>query len=541
MAVGGTQLRKALGAIKDSTQVGLAKVNSDYKELDIAIVKATNHVEGPAKERHIQAIFSAISAARPRADIAYCIYALARRLAKTHNWAVAVKTLVVIHRALREVDSTFREELIYYGRSRNHLLNLAHFKDDSSSHAWDYSAWVRTYALFLEERLECFCVLKYDIETDQPRTKDLDSVELLDQLSALQQLLFHLLACEPLGAAVYNNLIHVGLSMVAGESVKIYKAISDGTINMVDKFFEMKRDDAVKALEIYRKAMKQAKQLSSFYELCKSLGLGRGERFIKIEQLSESFLTAMEEYVIDAPLAKNQEMNNKLPAPKVVLALEYKKVPEMEVAPKASPPPPEPVKVDVPAIELPDLLVLDDPSPVASDLDEKNSMALAMVPVSNPSTDAASFGTDLASGTTGWELALVTAPSSIEGAATATKLGGGLDKLTLDRLYDDALRRANQNVSYNQWNMEPMAGPMMPQVAHNPFYASNAFATPHSMQMAAMAYQQQAFLLQQQTMMAQQPQPPLNPFSNPYNVGAHQFGPGMHPHLQAYNPYAGFS
>ncbi|MCL7022911.1 hypothetical protein MKW94_019793, partial [Papaver nudicaule] len=53
---GGTQksLRKALGAIKDSTTVGLAKVNSDYKELDIAIVRATNHVERPAKEKHIR-------------------------------------------------------------------------------------------------------------------------------------------------------------------------------------------------------------------------------------------------------------------------------------------------------------------------------------------------------------------------------------------------------------------------------------------------------------------------------------------------------
>lgn len=94
MSVGGTQqsLRKALGALKDSTTVGLAKVNSDFKvssslslslpfslflslcgsssericsfnlfwflvilkDLDVAIVKATNHVERPAKEKHIQ-------------------------------------------------------------------------------------------------------------------------------------------------------------------------------------------------------------------------------------------------------------------------------------------------------------------------------------------------------------------------------------------------------------------------------------------------------------------------------------------------------
>lgn len=33
--------------------------------------------------------------------------------------------------------------------------------------AWDYSAWVRVYALFLEERLECFRVLKYDVEAER--------------------------------------------------------------------------------------------------------------------------------------------------------------------------------------------------------------------------------------------------------------------------------------------------------------------------------------------------------------------------------------
>lgn len=33
-------------------------------------------------------IFIATSAIRPRADVAYCIHALSRRLAKTHNWTV---------------------------------------------------------------------------------------------------------------------------------------------------------------------------------------------------------------------------------------------------------------------------------------------------------------------------------------------------------------------------------------------------------------------------------------------------------------------
>jgi hypothetical protein len=50
--------------------------------------------------------------------------------------------------------------------------------------AWDYSAWVRSYALFLEERLECYRVLKYDIETERLRTRELDSVELLRTIAS---------------------------------------------------------------------------------------------------------------------------------------------------------------------------------------------------------------------------------------------------------------------------------------------------------------------------------------------------------------------
>lgn len=43
------------------------------------------------------AIFAATSAARPRADVAYCIHALARRVSKTHNWTVSCSYLSVCY------------------------------------------------------------------------------------------------------------------------------------------------------------------------------------------------------------------------------------------------------------------------------------------------------------------------------------------------------------------------------------------------------------------------------------------------------------
>uniref|UniRef100_A0A0D9YZS8 ENTH domain-containing protein n=1 Tax=Oryza glumipatula TaxID=40148 RepID=A0A0D9YZS8_9ORYZ len=561
MAGGGTSIRKYVGALKDTTTVSIAKVNSDYKDLDIAIVKATNHVENLPKEKYIRGdIFYHLSAGRARADVAYCIRALGRRLSKTRNWAVALKTLIVIHRALREVDPTFRDELISYGRSSTHMLHLSYFKDDSSAEAWDYSAWVRNYALYLEERLESFRVLKYDVEKDPPRTRDLDTVGLLEQLPALQQLLFRLLGCQPQGSSSYNNIIQHALSMVALESVRIHTAINDGILNLVDKFFEMQRDDALRALDLFKRAINQAGQLSEFYEMCKTIHIGRGERFLKIELPPTSFLQAMEEYVRDAPLASINQRNQ------AVLAIEYKRKPEDEESSSSAPlppppvstsesepePEPEPVKEVSPVHEPTDLLGMNEPTPDVSEIDQKNSLALAIVQPDNTPKAAAPTTENVA---TSWELALVAAPSSNGNAATSNKLAGGLDLLTLDSLYNEAHRQAQQNASYNPWEAAAPAssGPMMQQPMQNPFYASNAIAPPLNVQMAAMAQQQQhMFMLQQQQqqqqmmmMMGRQPYDQQqgsssNPFASPYmSAGVHPYGPGMQLHAGNSHTYSG--
>ncbi|KAI3996651.1 hypothetical protein MKX01_009483 [Papaver californicum] len=570
----GTQFRKALGALKDSTKVGLAKVNSGYKELDVAIVKATNHVECVAKEKHVRFILEAISSSRPRDDVLYCIHALSKRLAKTHTWAVALKTLFVIHRALREVDFSFREELISYRRTRAQMLNLSHFKDDSTPQAWDYSSWVRIYALYLEERLECYKILNYDVETDRPRTKELDTADLIEQLPALQQLLFRLLACIPEGAAAYNIVIQNALSLVAIESIRLYAAINDGILKLVDKFFEMQQHDALRALEIYKRAVNQTEKLSEFYEKCRGLELGRGQKFIKLEKPPASFLTAMEDYANEAPrsLIIQRTVDGNLPTFSLILELlvndERGATPKAGLTPNEVSPtkaiepkreianeenretslsPPEDLMSEpseVPVIPpFTDLLGLDsEVSQDASGLDDKNSLALAIYTSEdsvNPA-NAPSFTAERS----GWELALVGAPSSNETAVAESKLAvtfpcfqylqaGGLDKLAM-------ARQANPNGAYqaDQTVLNPfMTGPGF---AEDPFFASNGIAPPPNDQMAAMNQQHQ--LMQQQQQQHQQPQHQTNnsqdssnPFGNPF---LEQGVPSSYPPPQ--NPYTGF-
>ncbi|KAG2260449.1 hypothetical protein Bca52824_079743 [Brassica carinata] len=90
-----SKLKRAIGAVKDQTSVGLAKVNgrSALSELDVAIVKATR-------------------------------------------------------------DRAYEQEIFFATRRGTRLLNMSDFRDVSRSNSWDYSAFVRTYALYLDDRLD---------------------------------------------------------------------------------------------------------------------------------------------------------------------------------------------------------------------------------------------------------------------------------------------------------------------------------------------------------------------------------------------------
>ncbi|KAL5229555.1 hypothetical protein ABZP36_028331 [Zizania latifolia] len=534
--------RKAYGALKDTTTVSLANLNSDFKDLDVAIVKATNHVECPPKERHLRKIVAATSIARPRADIAYCIHALSRRLAKTRNWIVALKTLVVIHRLLRDGDPTFREELLNFAQ-RGRILQLSNFKDDSSPIAWDCSAWVRTYGMFLEERLECFRILKYDVEAERlskqgqgpekghSRTRELESQDLLEQLPALQQLLYRLVGCRPEGAANNNYLVQYALALVLKESFKIYCAINDGIINLVDKFFEMPRHEALTALEIYRRAGQQAGSLSDFYENCRGLELARNFQFPTLREPPQAFLITMEEYVKEAP--RMVPVREPLEFPERLL-LTYKPEESEEVSL------PDPIEEEKPPVEEPvivppvteavspppktevadtgDLLGLNDPNPGVSAIEESNALALAIVPTdAGASTSSTATWQDKGFDPTGWELALVTTPSNTNSSVADSQLGGGFDKLILDSLYDQG--------DYRQRQQQQLYGSSAPNpfMSNDPFMMSNQVAPPPSVQMAAMSQQHQ----QIPTMIQANP---FGPPIQPQHVG---MGPATNPFLDA--------
>ncbi|KAJ9167732.1 hypothetical protein P3X46_019336 [Hevea brasiliensis] len=146
-------IRKAIGTVKDQTSIGIAKVASNMApELEVAIVKATSHDDDPANDKYIREILNLTSYSR--GYVHACVAAVSKRLGKTRDWIVALKALMLIHRLLNEGDPLFQEGILYATRRGTRLLNMSDFRDEAHSSSWDHSAFVRTYAMYLDQRLE---------------------------------------------------------------------------------------------------------------------------------------------------------------------------------------------------------------------------------------------------------------------------------------------------------------------------------------------------------------------------------------------------
>lgn len=243
-----SKLRKAIGAVKDQTSISLAKVcNSTWLfDLEVAIVKVTRHEEYPSEERHVREILSLTCYSRTY--ISACVSTISRRLCKTKNWIVALKSLILIHCLLIDGDPAYEQEFFFATRRGTRLLNLSNFWDSSRSNSWDYSAFVRTYAMYLDERLEfrmqgrrgkrSSCAYDEDEEEDSPSQRRAASVSemnidlMFNKIHHMMQLIERFFACKPRGSYNYLRITELPLKT---NSIPLYLSLPWGSRDVISK------------------------------------------------------------------------------------------------------------------------------------------------------------------------------------------------------------------------------------------------------------------------------------------------------------------
>ncbi|CDY53396.1 BnaAnng12440D [Brassica napus] len=319
-----SKLKKAIGAVKDHTSISLAKVatgangGGDLTTLEVAILKTTSHDEDvPIYDRLVSDILGIISSKKSHA--AACAAAIGRRIGRTKNWIVALKSLVLVLRIFQDGDPYFPREVLHAMKRGAKILNLSTFRDDSNSCPWDYTAFVRTFALYLDERLDCFLTGKlqrrytnrdqtgrittsksrFSPKLNEPAVRDMKPVMLLDKITHWQRLLDRAIATRPTGDAKANKLVKMSLYAVTQESFDLYRDISDGLALLLDSFFHLQYQSCMHAFQACLRASKQFDELNGFYDLCKSIGVGRTSEYPSVQKISLELLETLREFLKD--------------------------------------------------------------------------------------------------------------------------------------------------------------------------------------------------------------------------------------------------
>ncbi|XP_010522755.1 PREDICTED: putative clathrin assembly protein At1g03050 [Tarenaya hassleriana] len=492
--MGSSKLKRAIGAVKDQTSVGLAKVggrSASLSELDVAIVKATRHEEYPAEEKYIREILSLTSYSRNY--ISACVNTLSRRLNKTKNWTVALKTLILIQRLLGEGDQAYEQEIFFATRRGTRLLNMSDFRDASRSNSWDYSAFVRTYALYLDERLDfrmqgrhgkrgIYSVSEEEEDRDHDRDRDREESDLssaivvrsmpisemkteqiFTRVHHLQQLLDRFLACRPTGSARNNRVVVVALYPIVKESFQIYYDITEILGILIDRFMELDIPNSIKVYDIFCRVSKQFDELDSCFTWYKNMGIARSSEYPEVEKITQKKLDLMDEFIRDksalVQTQKTKSLKSEADEGSEKADNESEAQEDMNSI-KALPEPPP--KVQEPENEQEteegleiekqnqqqqqqqegDLLNLAD---TAGETSGGDSLALALFDGAVSETATAppweAFKDDAAD----WETALVQSETNLSGQKT--QLGGGFDMLLLDGMYQHGATTAAVNAS----------------------------------------------------------------------------------------------
>ncbi|PIA42400.1 hypothetical protein AQUCO_02000092v1 [Aquilegia coerulea] len=490
-------LRKAIGAVKDQTSIGIVKVTSQIPILKVAIVKATSHDDDPASEKYIREILN-FTCYTSRLHINACVATLSKRLSKTRDWIVALKVLILINRLLHEGDSEFLNEFRYATRRGTRLLNLSDFRDEAHSNSSYQTSFIRTYANFLDQKVEFLVYEKkqssggeenrrrspshddygnYGVripqrshsygevmgefkrrEEKKPSTPliEMKIERILGKMNQLQRLLDRFLACRPMGIAKNCRLVLISLYPIVQESFKIYGEICEVLSVLLDKFFDMDYVDCVKVFEAYASVAKQIDELIRFYNWCKDTGIARSSDFPEVQRITDKLLETLEEFLKDRE--KKPKSPEKEKETQVVVEEEepvqnlndIKALPAPEIY-SAHPPVQE--EVIVAQQETGDLVDLREE--IISSEDQSNKLALALFSAPQSSSMGALNGVTSAwqnpaaeTGKADWELALVESVSHL--SSQKASLPGGFDPLLLNGMYDQGA--VSQHTSAAQFN-----------------------------------------------------------------------------------------
>ncbi|XP_021473256.2 phosphatidylinositol-binding clathrin assembly protein isoform X10 [Oncorhynchus mykiss] len=261
------------------------------------VCKATTHeIMGP-KKKHLDYLIHCTN--EMNVNIPQLADTLFERTAST-SWVVVFKSLTATHHLMVYGNERF----IQYLASRNTLFNLSNFLDKSGLQGYDMSTFIRRYSRYLNEKAVSYRQVAFDF-TKVKRGADgvmrtMNTEKLLKTLPIIQNQMDALLDFNVNANELTNGVINAAFMLLFKDAIRLFAAYNEGIINLLEKYFDMKKTQCKEGLDIYKKFLTRMTRISEFLKVAAQVGIDRGD----IPDLSQitvcapsSLLDALEQHL----------------------------------------------------------------------------------------------------------------------------------------------------------------------------------------------------------------------------------------------------
>ncbi|XP_037613974.1 phosphatidylinositol-binding clathrin assembly protein isoform X8 [Sebastes umbrosus] len=270
-----------------------------------AVCKATTHeVSGP-KKKHLDYLIHCTN--EMNVSIPQLADTLFERTANS-SWVVVFKALITTHHLMMYGN----ERLIQYLASRNTLFNLNNFLDKGALQGYDMSTFIRRYSRYLNEKAMSYRLVAVDF-TKMKRGIDgvmrtMSTEKLIKTLPIIQNQLDALLDFQANPNELTNGVINSAFMLLFKDSIRLFAAYNEGVINLLEKYFDMKKTQCKDALDIYKKFLYRMTKLSEFLKVAEQVGIDQGD-IPDLSQAPSSLLEALEQHLASLEGKKTKELN----------------------------------------------------------------------------------------------------------------------------------------------------------------------------------------------------------------------------------------
>ncbi|XP_061769765.1 phosphatidylinositol-binding clathrin assembly protein isoform X3 [Nerophis ophidion] len=270
-----------------------------------AVCKATTHeVSGP-KKKHLDYLIHCTN--EMNVNIPQLADTLFERTANS-SWVVVFKALITTHHIMMYGNERF----IQYLASRNTLFNLTNFLDKAALQGYDMSTFIRRYSRYLNEKAMSYRLVAVDF-TKMKRGTDgvmrtMNTEKLIKTLPIIQNQLDALLDFQANPNELTNGVINSAFMLLFKDSIRLFAAYNEGVINLLEKYFDMKKNQCKDALDIYKKFLYRMTKLSEFLKVAEEVGIDQGD-IPDLSQAPSSLLEALEQHLASLEGKKTKELN----------------------------------------------------------------------------------------------------------------------------------------------------------------------------------------------------------------------------------------